>query len=236
MTQTTLADFPITARWPAADPSVLQLYSLPTPNGKKVSIALEELGLPYEPHLVMLSPEDVKSPEFTSLNPNGKIPAIIDPNGPDGAPIGVFESGAILIYLGDKTGKLMGDSPRQRYEVLQWLMFQMGGVGPMFGQLGWFVKFAGAEIEDPRGRERYIAEAARLLTVLEDSLEGRDWIAGDYSMADIAICPWLNGLAFYGAEELVGLNKLTRVPAYLDRFLARPAVQRGSLIPERPAE
>lgn len=233
-TPTTLADFEITRRWPAMDPTVIQLYSLPTPNGKKVSIALEELGLAYEPHLVTLDPSDVKSAEFTSLNPNGKIPAIIDPNGPDNTPIGLFESGAILIYLGDKTGKLMGDSPRQRYEVLQWLMFQMGGIGPMFGQLGWFVKFAGAEIEDPRGRDRYIAEATRLLGVLDDALQGRDWIAETYSMADIAICPWLDGLTHYEAHDLVSWDKLTRVPAYLERFKARPAAQRGANIPERP--
>ena len=223
--------FRINEKWPARNPDSLQLYSFPTPNGVKVSIALEELGLDYEPHLVTLSDADVKSPEFLSLNPNNKIPAIIDPNGPEGAPIALFESGAILIYLAEKTGKLLGRTPADKYRVIQWVMFQMGGVGPMFGQLGYFVKFAGAAIEDPRPRERYIAEATRLLGVLDGALEGQEWIAGDFSIADIALAPWLNGLAFYGAQDLVGWGGLRNVPAYVERFYARPAVQRGKSIP-----
>jgi Glutathione S-transferase len=227
-----LSQFPITRRWPAADPGVIQLYSLPTPNGVKVSIMLEETGLPYEPHLVRFSENDQMTPEFLSLSPNNKIPAIIDPNGPEGAPLPLFESGAILIYLAEKTGQLLPQA--QRYEVLQWLMFQMGGIGPMFGQLGFFHKFAGSQIEDPRPKERYRAEVERLLKVLDGALEGRDWIAGDYSIADIAICPWLRTLReIYMATEITGWDDLKNVPAYLDRFLARPAVQRGLDIPKR---
>ncbi len=229
---TILAEFPITARWPATRPEAIQLYSLPTPNGVKVSIALEELGLPYEAHLVDFGRNDQMSPAFLSLNPNNKIPAIIDPAGPQGKPLALFESGAILIYLAEKAGKLLPQD--KRYEVLQWLMFQMGGLGPMFGQLGFFHHFAGKEIEDPRPKERYRAEAARLLKVLDQALAGKDWIAGDYSIADIAIAPWLNTLAnFYQAAEIAGWADLRNVPAYLDRFLARPAVQRGLKIPAR---
>ena len=229
-----LADFPITEKWPPQNPDVIQLYAFPTPNGVKVSIALEEMGLPYEAHLVMLSDADVKSPEFLSLNPNNKIPAIIDPNGPDGAPLGLFESGAILLYLAEKSGKLIGRTAADKAKITQWLMFQMGGVGPMLGQLGFFVKFAGAEIEDPRPRERYINEAKRLLNVLETQMQGRDWIADDFSIADIAIVPWLGALSFYGAEELVGLDKMPNLLAWIERFNARPAVQIGRNTPPRP--
>ncbi|MEE2944445.1 MAG: glutathione binding-like protein [Pseudomonadota bacterium] len=229
-----LSSFPITKKWPVANPEILQLFSFPTPNGVKVSIALEELQLPYEPHLVTLSDADVKSPEFLSLNPNNKIPAIIDPNGPEGKPVGLFESGAILIYLAEKTGKLLGDTGEDKARVLQWLMFQMGGLGPMFGQMGFFVKFAGSEIEDPRPRERYINEAKRLLAVVEKQLEGQDWIAGDFfSIADIAIVPWLKALTFYEAVELVGLPDLPNIQAYIERFNTRPSVVKGSNIPPR---
>ncbi|MEM5476410.1 glutathione S-transferase N-terminal domain-containing protein [Pacificibacter sp. AS14] len=222
---------PITARWPAQDPSKLQLYSYPTPNGRKVSIALEEMGLPYEAHLITLSDADVKSPEFLSLNPNNKIPAIIDPNGPDGTQIELFESGAILIYLAEKTSKFLSSDPKKRFETLQWLMWQMGGLGPMSGQLGFFYKFAGAEIEDLRPQKRYIAEVNRLLSVLNKRLEGRDWVADDYSIADMAIAPWIAALEFYGAEEAVGLENFANVTAYRDRFFARPAVERAKSIP-----
>jgi GST-like protein len=221
--------FPITKRWPAEYPEVLQLYSFPTPNGVKVSIALEEMGLSYEGHRISLG-DDVRTPEFLSLNPNNKIPAIIDPNGPDGEPVAIFESGAILLYLAEKTGKLIGTGAK-RYETIQWLMFQMGGVGPMFGQLGYFSKFAGADIEDPRPRERFVNEAKRLLNVLEQQLDGRDWLTGDFSIADIAIAPWLRGLEFYGVREAVKWDDHPNLKAYLDRFLARPAVQRGLGIP-----
>lgn len=228
-----LSSFPITKRWPPKNPDVLQLYSFPTPNGVKASIMLEETGLPYEAHKVTLSDSDVKSPEFLSLNPNNKIPAIIDPNGPDDRPIGLFESGAILLYLAEKTGKLIGKTATDRHHVTQWLMFQMGGIGPMFGQLGFFYKFAGADIEDPRPRERYINEAKRLLAVLDGQLSDRDWVAGDYSIADIAIAPWLRGLDFYGAQEILGWDDHKNLVAYLDRFLDRPAVQKGLVTPPR---
>nr|WP_321462406.1 glutathione S-transferase N-terminal domain-containing protein [uncultured Cohaesibacter sp.] len=229
-----LSDFPITRRWPAKNPDVIQLYSFPTPNGVKVSIALEEMGLPYEAHKVTLSDADVKSEEFLSLNPNNKIPAIIDPSGPDGDPIGLFESGAILLYLSDKTGKFIGATERDRAKIIQWLMFQMGGVGPMFGQLGFFVRFKGAEIEDPRPRERYIGETKRLLNVLNGELAEQDWIAGDYSIADMAIAPWLRSIVgVYEASDLVDFNSYGNVADYLKRFMDRPAVQKGINIPPR---
>lgn len=229
-----LTDFPIHQKWPAKNPEIIQLYSFPTPNGVKASIALEELGLEYEAHRVSIF-GDVNTPEFLSLNPNNKIPALIDPNGPDGAPLGLFESGAILIYLAEKTGKLMGTTASQKYETIQWLMFQMGGVGPLFGQLGYFHKFAGAEIEDKRPVERYINEARRLLAVIDKHLDGRDWMTGDYSIADIALAPWLNGLAFYGAHEVVGWEDHKNVIAYVKRFYERPAVEAGKTIPAEPA-
>ncbi|MEP3783802.1 glutathione S-transferase N-terminal domain-containing protein [Ascidiaceihabitans sp.] len=230
---TDLSAFPITKKWPAQDANVLQLYSFPTPNGVKVSIALEEMGIPYEAHTVTLSDADVKSPEFLSLNPNNKIPAIVDPDGPDGAPLGLFESGAILIYLAEKSGKLIGKTAADKAKIIQWVMFQMGGLGPMFGQLGFFSKFAGSEWEDKRPQQRYIDEGKRLLAVLDKELDGKDWIAGDYSIADIAIAPWLAALDFYGTKELVAWEDHKNVVAYLDRFLARPAVVKGRTIPPR---
>ncbi|MEO0692664.1 MAG: glutathione binding-like protein [Pseudomonadota bacterium] len=229
-----LSAFPITQKWTPQNPDILQLFSFPTPNGVKASIALEEMGLPYEAQLVTLSDADVKSPEFLSLNPNNKIPAIIDPDGPDGTPIGLFESGAILIYLAEKTGKLIGDSAADKARTVQWLMFQMGGLGPMLGQMGFFVKFAGSQWEDKRPQERYVAEGKRLLAVLEKELEGKDWITGDYSIADIAIAPWLNALGFYGAREMVGWDDHKNLVAYVDRFFARPAVDKAKNIPPRP--
>ena len=231
-----LSAFPITAKWPAQHPERLQLYSLPTPNGVKVSIFLEESGLPYEVHLVSFDRNDQTSPEFLSLNPNNKIPAILDPNGPGGQPLALFESGAILLYLAEKTGQLLPQDPAQRYEAIQWLMFQMGGVGPMFGQVGFFHKFAGKEYEDKRPRDRYINEAKRLLAVLDQHLAGRQWMVGEqYSLADIAIFPWVRNLiGFYGAGELVEFERFAQVQRVLDAFVARPAVVRGLNIPARP--
>ena len=230
-----LSAFPITKRWPAAHPDRLQLYSLPTPNGVKVSIMLEETGLPYEPHLVDFAKNDQQTPEFRSLNPNGKIPAIIDPNGPGGKPLGLFESGAILVYLADKTGKLAPADPARRYETLQWVFFQMAFIGPMFGQVGFFHKFAGREIADKRPLERYRDEAKRLLGVMEARLDGRQWIMGEeYTIADVSMLGWVRNLiGFYGARELVAFDTLKHVPAWLERGLARPAVQRGLEIPKR---
>jgi len=233
---TDLSDFAITKKWPAAHPDRLQLYSLPTPNGVKVSIALEETGLAYEPHLVRFDANDQTSPEFLSLNPNGKIPAIIDPDGPGGKPLALFESGAILVYIAGKTGQLMPADDARRYETLQWLMFQMGGIGPMFGQVGFFHKFAGKDYEDKRPRDRYAAESRRLLAVLDKHLAGRTWIMGDdYTIADIASFPWINNLVgFYGARELVGFDDFANVKRVLAAFLERPAVVRGLNIPKRP--
>ncbi|WP_343730639.1 glutathione S-transferase N-terminal domain-containing protein [Duganella sp.] len=230
-----LSDFPITGKWPAQHPDRLQLYSLPTPNGVKVSIALEETGLPYEPHLVSFDRNDQLSPEFLSLNPNNKIPAIIDPNGPGGKPLPLCESGAILLYIADKTGQLMPKDAAGRYETIQWVMFQMGGIGPMFGQVGFFHKFAGKDYEDKRPRDRYINESKRLLGVLEQRLEGRQWIMGDdYTIADIAIFPWVRNLVnFYGAGELVEFHQFSNVQRVLNAFLARPAVAKGLEIPSR---
>ena len=232
---TDLSAFPITRKWPARDPGRIQLYSLPTPNGVKVSVMLEETGLPYEPHLVSFETNDQRSPEFLSLNPYGKIPAILDPAGPGGRPIALFESGAILIYLADKAGRFMPQDAAARYETIQWLMFQMGGVGPMFGQVGFFHKFAGKDYEDKRPRDRYVAESRRLLAVLDGRLADRAWMMGDaYTIADMAIFPWVRNLiGFYGAGDLVGITDFPHVTRSLDAFLARPAVVRGVAIPSR---
>jgi len=232
---TTIADHPISKRWPAADPTRLQLYSFPTPNGVKVSIALEEIGLPYEAHTVNIGKNETWGPEFLALNPNGKIPAIIDPNGPGGKPLALFESGAILTYLAEKTGKLLPSDPARRYETLQWLFFQMAGIGPMFGQLGFFHKFAGKAIEDKRPLERYANETKRLLGVLEQRLDGREWMMdGEYTIADIAIFPWVRTIrTTYEAADIVGLDELRNVNAWLERCLARPASQKGLNIPPR---
>lgn len=231
----TLAAFPITAKWPASQPERLQLYSLPTPNGVKVSIMLEETGLPYEPHLVSFERNEQLSAEFLSLNPNNKIPAILDPNGPGGQPLALFESGAILLYLAEKTGQLLPIDPAARYETLQWLMFQMGGIGPMFGQLGFFHKFAGKDYPDKRPRDRYVDECKRLLGVLDQRLQGRQWLMGDtYSIADIATFPWVRNLiGFYDAGELVQFERFGNVQRVLAQFVARPAVIRGLAIPLR---
>lgn len=230
-----LSAFPITQRWPASNPDIVQLYSLPTPNGVKVSIMLEEIGLPYEPHLVDIMKNESWTPEFLSLNPNGKIPAIIDPNGPGGKPLGLFESGAILVYLAEKTGKLITADAAGRYETLEWVFFQMAAIGPMFGQVGFFHKFAGKDYEDKRPLKRYVDESRRLLGVLQTRLEGRAWIMGDeYSIADVATLGWVRNLVgFYGARDLVEFDSFPDVAAWLDRGLARPAVQRGLDIPAR---
>jgi len=231
-----LSAFPITRQYPPAHPDRLQLYSLPTPNGVKVSILLEELGLAYEPHLVDIGKNETWTPDYLSLNPNGKIPAIIDPDGPGGKPLPLFESGAILVYLAEKAGRFLPADPAARYETLQWVFFQMAAIGPMFGQVGFFHKFAGREFEDKRPRDRYVAESRRLLGVLEGRLEGRDWIMGDdYTIADIASLGWVRNLiGFYEAGDLVGFADFPRVAAWLERGLARPAVQRGLNIPARP--
>jgi GSH-dependent disulfide-bond oxidoreductase len=231
-----LSAFPITRRWPAQHPDRLQLYSLPTPNGVKVSIMLEEIGLAYEVHLVDFNKDDQKTPEFLSLNPNGKIPAILDPDGPGGKPLPLFESGAILQYLAEKTGQLLPKDPARRWQTIQWLHFQMGGIGPMFGQVGFFHKFAGKDFEDKRPLQRYVTEAKRLLGVMEVHLRGRQWFVDEaFTIADISMLGWVRNLiGFYGAREIVDFDGLKQVPAWLERGLARPAVQRGLNIPKRP--
>jgi GST-like protein len=228
-----LTNFPLSQRYPAKHSDRLQLYSFPTPNGVKVSIALEEMGLAYEPHLVNIMKNETWTPEYLTLNPNGKIPAILDPDGPNGKPLGLFESGAILLYLADKTGMLMPADPGLRYETIQWVVFQNAAIGPIFGQLGFFYKFAGKEIEDKRPLERFVNEVKRLLRVVDDRLATRPWIMGeDFSIADVSMIGWINALtAFYGAGELVEYGELQHVPGWLERALARPAVQRGMKIP-----
>ncbi|WP_395823266.1 glutathione S-transferase N-terminal domain-containing protein [Collimonas sp.] len=230
-----LSNFPIAKKWPAQHPQHIQLYSLPTPNGVKVSIMLEETGLPYEPHLVSFDSNDQLSPEFLSLNPNNKIPAIIDPNGPGGKPLPLFESGAILLYLADKCRRFIAQDGAERYETIQWLMFQMGGIGPMFGQLGFFHKFAGKDYEDKRPRDRYAAESKRVLGVVNQRLAERTWIMGDaYTIADMATFPWVRNLiGFYEAGDLVGIQDFPHVTRALAAFVARPAVAKGLTTPTR---
>ncbi|MEM9851044.1 MAG: glutathione S-transferase N-terminal domain-containing protein [Pseudomonadota bacterium] len=230
-----LSAFPITTQWPPQNAGVIQLYSFPTPNGVKASIALEESGLAYEPHLVNIMSGATTEPPFLSLNPNNKIPAIIDPDGPGGAPFALWESGAILLYLAEKSGRMMPSDPSDRYHAVQWLMWQMGGLGPMAGQMGFFHKFAGAAIEDPRPKERFVSEVTRLLKVLDQALDGRDWLAREFSVADIAIVPWVRTVRdFYEAADLVELNDRKNVLAHIDRFMERPAAVAGMNIPARP--
>ena len=231
-----LSTFPITQRWPASHPDRLQLFAAPTPNGVKVSIMLEEIGLAYEPHFIDITKNESKDPAFLSLNPNGRIPAIIDPHGPGGQPIGLWESGAILVYLADKTDQLISSAPTQRYETLSWVFFQMSAIGPMFGQLGFFLRWGGKDYEDKRPRQRYIDESKRLLEILDRQLEGREWIVDNYSIADIATLGWVNALVeSYAAGDILGLSNYSNIQAWLGRGLARPAVQRGLHIPARPA-
>ncbi|RMF34583.1 MAG: glutathione S-transferase [Alphaproteobacteria bacterium] len=231
-----LSAFPVTKRWPPAHPDRLQLYSFPTPNGVKVSAMLEETGLPYEAHLVNIFADDQKTDEFVSLAPNGKIPAILDPDGPEGAPLGLFESGAILLYLAEKTGKLMPAGAAERWHAIQWLMFQMGGIGPFFGQMGHFYKFAADRITDPYPTERYVNEARRLTSVLNARLQGRDYVMGsDYTIVDIAIWPWVRtALDFYEAGEAIGIDDFPAVEDWLDRCMERPASMAALNIPPRP--
>lgn len=226
----------IERRWPARHPDRLQLYSTATPNGVKVSIMLEEIGLPYEAHWIDIGACETRTPEFLSLNPNGKIPAIIDPHGLDGRPLALFESVAIMLYLAEKTRTLLPDDPMQRWETMQWLCWQMAAIGPMFGQVGYFNIFEGREIVDPRPLQHYVAESRRLLGVLDARLTGREWIVGEaFGLADIATLGWVNNLiTYYAAREQVGFDDFNNVCEWLARGLARPAVRRGLVIPSRP--
>lgn len=210
----------------------IQLYSLATPNGRKVSIALEELGLPYDAHRIDISKGDQFTDEFIEINPNSKIPAIVDPDGPDGKPLAMMESGAILLYLAEKTGKLMPSDPRLRNETLQWLFFQMASVGPMFGQFGHFYKYAGDKCDHAYPEERYRNEARRLLGVLNSRLEGRSYLVGnEYSIADIATFPWVGCLDWgYKAQQHLGVDEFENVTAWVARCEEREAVKRGNLV------
>lgn len=225
-------DHPIFSRWPAKSPDLLQLFSLPTPNGVKIGIMLEESGLAYEAHRIDIMANENHHPEFLALNPNGKIPAIYDPNGPSGHPLALFESGAILLYLADKTGRFISSDPHARYETIQWLMWQVGGVGPMFGQVGFFNKFAGKAFEDKRPLDRYVAESSRLLGVLETQLGNGEWVVGDdFSIADMSLLGWVRNLiGYYEASDLVNFPRFKRVESWLTRGLARPGVQRGIVV------
>lgn len=226
-----LEDFRITGLFPPHRADAVQIYAAGTPNGRKVPIACEEMGLAYDAHRLDLGAGDQHRPEFCAISPNAKIPAIIDPAMPEDA-VAVADSGAILIHLAERTGRLLPARGAARAEVLSWLMFQIGHVGPMFGQLGWFRGPNGREIDDPRPRRRYADEVRRLLGVMDAALDGRAWIAGEHSIADIAIGPWLRGLRdFQKAGDEVGWADHPRLDSYLDRFLARPAVVRGIVEP-----
>ncbi|BBN19417.1 glutathione S-transferase [Marchantia polymorpha subsp. ruderalis] len=209
--------------------SKIELYSLATPNGMKVSVALEEMGLEYNAHTIDIMKGDQFTPEFIAVNPNSKIPAITDPNGPDGKPINVFESGAILLYLGEKTGKFLPADPRLKYETIQWVFFQMGGVGPMFGQFGHFYKYAKDKCDHPYPLQRYSTEVKRILGVLEKRLEGTDFLVGnEYTIADMASFPWVHCLDFgYHAAEYLGVSNFPNVVAWKERCMARPATAKG---------
>lgn len=207
------------------------LYTAPTPNGHKISIALEELGVPYEVHAISLGKQEQKEPWFLAINPNGRIPALVDHAPADGGgDFAIFESGAIMLYLAEKHGALLPAELRARSEVVQWLMFQMAGVGPMMGQANVFFRYAPEKI--PYAIERYHRESRRLLEVLDTRLQGRDYLVGDYSIADIANWSWVRWHA-WGGIEIDGLDALA---AWLKRIEARPAVQRGIAIPPRPEQ
>lgn len=215
------------SHWDVANPERLQLYSLGTPNGLKPTIALEELGLEYELHRVDFSKKDQFQPSYLELNPNNKIPSLIDPDGPNGEPLGIMESGAILWHLANKTGKLIPADPNKASEVLQWVFFQVGSVGPMFGQYGHFATYAPKDQDHTYALNRYTNETKRLLGVLNKRLEGRDWLVDEFSIADIMIAPWIGTLNYYGGPAAEALGDYPNVVAYLERFNARPGVQRG---------
>lgn len=205
---------------------MITLYTWSTPNGRKISIALEECGLPYEVRPINIGADDQFTPEFLALNPNGKIPVIVDSEGPDGKPITICESGAILIYLAEKTGRFLPKDAHARYQALQWLMFQMGGFGPMLGQAHHFLRFAPEPV--PYAANRYHKESQRLYGVLDKGLEGKDYIAGEYSIADMALYPW----AARHEWHQVDLAAYPNVAAWYARVGARPAVQRGMALPK----
>lgn len=217
------------SRWPASHPERLQLYSQATPNGLKITVALEVLGLAYELHPIDILEGEQFDPEYVELvNPNSKIPAIIDPDGPGGEPLNLMESGAILLYLADKTGKLLPADPRQRWDAMQWLFFQTSNLAPFMGQFGHFFKFARGKTSDDYGLERYTKEARRLLGVLDRRLEGRSFLAADeLTVADIAAFPWVQALDFYEGKEHLGYDSYANVEPWVQRCIAQPGVRRG---------
>ncbi len=214
-------------RWPATMPDVIQYYGMPTPNGQKVSICLEELGLAYEPHVINITKGDQLDPDYLRLSPNGKIPAILDPNGPEGQPILMMESVVILQYLAEKSGQLFPKTYRARLEAQQWLVFQAAHIGPMFGQFGHFYVFAKGKTDD-YGATRYGNECKRLLGVLNERLKDREYILDDYSVVDIAIVPWLEGAEnFYKARDVLEMPSFEHVQKWRERVRSRPAYIRG---------
>jgi GST-like protein len=209
--------------------STLQLYSLATPNGQKAAIALEEMGLSYEAHTINIFEGDQFKPEFIKINPNSKIPALVDPEGDRGQPLTIMESGAILIYLAEKSGMFLSQDSVLRNKTLQWLFFQVGHIGPMFGQFGHFYKYAKENCDHPYPTERYTKESKRLLSILDSQLEGQNYLVSDeMSIADIATAPWVHCLDhFYKASDQLDLKSFTNVNQWLNRFLNRPLVQTG---------
>lgn len=205
--------------------ATIDLYTWSTPNGRKVSIMLEELGLPYRVHPVDIGRGEQFRPEYVRINPNSKIPAIVDPEGPDGRPVTMMESGAILVYLAGKTGRLLPQSVRRRYVALEWLMFQMGGVGPIFGQVHHFLRAAKEPV--PYAIERYVTETRRLYGVLNERLGGHEYLADEYSIADIATYPWVARFEWHKTR----LEDFPHVKRWFDAISARPAVQRGMRVP-----
>eukprot|EP00899_Mesostigma_viride_P011199 jgi/Mesvir1/2007/Mv06193-RA.1 len=206
----------------------IELYSIATPNGQKVGICLEEMGLSYNANLINIMKSEQLTPEFLKISPNNKIPAIVNPNTPSGEPLSIFESGAIMIHLADITGKFLPRDKEKRYTTLQWLFWQVGGVGPMFGQFGVYFKYARGICTDPYPLERTTKEVKRLLGVLDRALEGKEYVAGDYSIADMAIFPWVEALDIaYGARDHLELDRFHNVMSWRARVKARPAVQRG---------
>lgn len=224
-----MIDYP--KRWPVTNPDILQLYSMATPNGQKVSIMLEEAGVPYEAHLVHIGKNDQFDEDYLKLNPNNKIPSIIDPNGPNGERIAMMESAAILMYLAEKSGKFLPEDANRRWETLQWLFFQIGHIGPMLGQFGHFYKFAADKTTDSYGVDRYTAESQRLLGVLEKRLENREWIMGDeLTIADFATAPWIKAIDFYDGHDTLNTDQYKNVLDYTQRFYDRPLVKKGAQV------
>jgi GSH-dependent disulfide-bond oxidoreductase len=224
------------SRWPAQDPDLIQLYTMNTPNGQKVSICLEEMGLAYEPHTINISKNDQFDPDYVKLSPNSKIPTLLDPHGPEGQPTYLMESNVILQYLADKSGQFFPRTYRARFDALQWLTFQASHIGPMFGQFGHFYLFAKDKTSDHYAKERYLTETKRLLAVLNTRLQQRDYMMDDYSIVDMAIAPWVEVLEyFYKAADVLELSSFSNLHAWRQRVTARPAYQLGKEVGRLPS-